>query len=63
MTDHIIPDTIEVDVVEDSLLNLHPSILRILLQDKTTKRNIIWATKDYESLGEDYGEHHEILVH
>ena len=61
MTDHIIPDTIEVDVVEDSLLNLHPSILRILLQDKTTKRNIIWATKDYESLGEDYGEHHEIL--
>lgn len=29
-------------------------VLTILLQDKTTKKNIIWATKSYTSLGSEY---------
>ena len=32
-----------------------------LLTDKTTKKNILWATKDYESLGPEYGETCEII--
>lgn len=51
----------EVDVVEEAILKYDASLLRQLLQDKTTKKNIIWATKDYESLGEAYGEFCEIL--
>ena len=29
---------------------------KILLEDKTTKKNITWSTKTYEHLGEDYKE-------
>lgn len=31
------------------------SVLHILLQDRTTQQNIIWATDTYESCGEGYG--------
>lgn len=31
-------------------------VLRILLQDKTTKHNIVFATNSYEHLGNEYGE-------
>ena len=51
----------EIDVLEESILHCVPSILRLLLQDKTTKKNILWATKDYESLGKGYEEWSEIL--
>lgn len=50
----------EIDVMEDSILKYDPSVLRLLLQDKTTKRNIIWATSDYEALGTGYEEWSEI---
>lgn len=37
--------------------------LRILLQDKTTKKNIIWATNSYElQLGDDYDDKKQITV-
>lgn len=36
------------------------TLLDILLQDKTTKKNIIWATDDYAELGEHYGFKQEI---
>ena len=32
------------------------NMLRFLLQDKTTKQNIIWATRSYEEFGEKYSE-------
>jgi hypothetical protein len=32
------------------------NMLRFLLQDKTTKLNIIWATRSYEEFGEQYSE-------
>lgn len=30
------------------------NVLHLLLQDKSTKRNIIWATDTYEELGEGF---------
>lgn len=51
----------EVDVQEEAIWEYDAPLLRRLLQDKTTKKNILWATKDYESRGEDYGELCEIL--
>ena len=38
-------------------------ILEILLIDRTTNRNIIWGTDDYENLGKDYYSHFPILLH
>lgn len=29
-------------------------VLDVLLQDKTTKKNIIWATDTYDELGEEF---------
>lgn len=38
------------------------SVLSILLQDKTTKHNIIWATNSYSSHGEGFNERDEITI-
>lgn len=48
------------DIVEDDLLQLEKSILRILLFDRSTRRNIIWATDDYAALGAGYRRDAEI---
>lgn len=37
-------------------------ILKTLLIDRTTNRNIIWGTNDYEALGSAYNSHLPILV-
>ncbi len=34
--------------------------LKLLLQDKTTKKNIIWATDSYASFGESYTDRSQI---
>lgn len=36
--------------------------LNILLKDKTTKKNIIWATKSYENFGVQYSDDRQITV-
>ena len=36
-------------------------VLQILLIDRTTNRNIIWGTDDYDPLGEEYYSHYPIL--
>lgn len=36
-------------------------VLEILLKDRTTNRNIIWGTDDYEILGKEYYSHYPIL--
>ena len=45
-------------------LNLKPikDTLKILLQDKTTKKNIIWATDSYKDLGSKYRDKQQITV-
>ena len=50
-----------IDLLEQELLNHERTLLEILLQDKTTKKNIIWATDDYAELGEPYSFKKEIL--
>jgi hypothetical protein len=42
-----------IDILENTLRQ-KGKLLDILLQDRTTKKNIIWATDSYESLGADF---------
>ena len=49
-----------IDILESELWQQMPEVLRELLRDNTTGRNIFWATGDYESLGEGYGWKDEI---
>lgn len=50
-----------IDIREDDLLAISPEVLDTLLRDHTTGKNILWATHDYEALGEMYDYHSEIL--
>lgn len=55
------PRSVAIDVVEENIQNIHPSLLRALLKDKTTGENIIWATDDYfELYGEKFSRDREI---
>ncbi len=44
----------KVDVDEENILHKSPDLLKILLRDRTTGRNIVWATKTYELLGKEF---------
>lgn len=55
-------DINQIDVKENAIREIDPKILAILLKDKTTRKNIIWATDDYASLGEGYGFNDMIVV-
>ena len=50
-----------VDVEENNIIELQPEVLAGLLKDRTTGKNIIWATDDYSHLGEDYQFSSEIV--
>src|SRR5699024_7838444 len=50
-----------IDVLEDYLLK-QDALLDILLQDKTTKRRIIWATDSYEQEGKRFAPHKPIAI-
>lgn len=43
------------------ILKENPEILKILLLDRTTGKNIIWATDQYESIGKVYSKDKPIL--
>ena len=47
---------------EADILEQYPAILEILLQDRTTKKNIIWGTANYIKSGEFYNAHMEITL-
>lgn len=51
-----------IDVSENDILKHGKSILSILLVDRTTRRNIIWGTSDYEELGESYSAQFPITI-
>ena len=59
------PDVLiqSIDVLEESIRSVDKKLLDILLSDRTTHRNILWATKDYESLGLGFEENSQILPH
>lgn len=43
-----------VDILENEILRKYPEVLDILLCDRTTNGNIVWATDNYHDLGDDY---------
>ena len=48
--------------IKENLLDKHDQrLLKILLKDKTTGKNIIWATDDYKYLGDEYTAEKEII--
>lgn len=51
-----------IDVLENDVVYKFPLILDILLKDRTTGNNIIWATDDYKSYGRYYYPKEQIKV-
>lgn len=51
----------KIDINEESILQYDRQILDILIKDRTTGGNIIWATSDYEECGNEYASKCEIL--
>ena len=51
-----------IDIKENDLLKIDHSLLEILLKDKTTGKNIIWATDNYSKYGELYTSEKEIKI-
>ena len=51
-----------IDIKENDLLKIDRSLLEILLKDKTTGKNIIWATDNYSKYGELYASEKEIKI-
>ena len=47
--------------IDINVEKLSKKVLETLLIDKTTNRNIIWGTDDYEILGKEYYSHYPIL--
>ena len=52
----------KVDVKENSIYNIDENLLTILLSDRTTGKNILWATNMYESHGLNYSSSSQITV-
>lgn len=50
-----------IDILENEIIEKYPNILEILLCDRTTEKNIFWATDNYEHLGDSYKFSSEIL--
>ena len=51
---------ISLNICEETIMNYAPALLDILLFDRTTRRNIIWATDDYAERGIEYSASSEI---
>lgn len=51
-----------IDISENKIIDQYPEVLDILLYDCTTKNNILWATRNYEYLGENYTFSSQILI-
>ena len=43
-----------IDISEESLSKESADLLKIILKDRTTKKNIVWATHSYELLGKGF---------
>ena len=50
-----------IDVLAEPVQTLHKKLLNLLLLDHTTKRRILWATRDYVSNGPEFDEFCEML--
>jgi len=52
----------DADILENDIIRNLPDILEILLKDRTSKKNIIWATNDYDILGKEYRSKSQIKI-
>ena len=52
----------KVDVKENSIYNIDSNLLSILLSDRTTGKNILWATDMYESHGSNFSASSNITI-
>lgn len=50
----------EIDVVEQTIQDMSPDLLKILLSDKTTKKCIRWGSDNYTDFGPEYAADQEI---
>lgn len=50
-----------VDILENEIREKYPDVLEMLLIDRTTNKNIFWATDSYEALGKKYRYESPIL--
>ena len=55
-------DIAKVDISEDEILEFDKELLDILLYDRTTNNNIIWATDDYQEKGEGFAATDNIII-
>ena len=56
-------EDIILDIFDEELIVYGEALLNILLKDRTTNQNIIWATNDYLKLGETYKAENEISIY
>lgn len=52
----------EIDIFEEKILKYSPALFELLLKDKTTGKNILWATDDYKKFGNLYDARCEIKM-
>lgn len=52
----------QIDIDENKIYHSNPELLLILLKDRTTKKNLIWATDSYKNHGEYYEKENQIKV-
>lgn len=45
---------IVIDIIEQEIVNMSEKLFNVLLMDRTTKKNICWATDHYVSHGSEY---------
>ena len=50
------------DVVENNTASFNEQVLAVLLIDRSTKKNIVWATDDYIDFGVGYSPESEITI-
>ena len=55
-------DITKVDISEDEIKEFSQELLEILLIDRTTNQNIIWATDDYQYNGEGFDKTDNIEI-
>lgn len=54
--------TYKIDIQEEEIKNNYPEVLKILLKDRTTRKNIKWATNDYRDKGLLFDAKSEIQI-
>ncbi len=52
----------KIDILEEDIKEFSPQVLDILLKDKTTKKNIIWATDNYSVHGFGFNFDDQITI-